>query len=220
MRLASCKRPPLLLWITHLPSVVEFIVAHKVGVIALECVEDERLVRLGDLVFHESPLVRQVHLGRERARIQTGQLGVQLQVHSFGGLDAQDELVATDVFENTRGDVLELNSHFYLGVVQGLKPQTRRRVSQFSLYDHENIFTFPGFKDEGDALPTRIVDPQSRRSESRACGIWRDSAVIKVAGFSVGTHVLAEKYVLLLYRVNCTEDLHLNVDAGIKYDTR
>ena len=91
--------------------------AHKVGVIALECVENESLVRLGDLIFHESPFVRQVHLGWECARVQTRHLGVQLQVHSFGGLNAQDELVATDVFENSRGDVLELESHFHLGVV-------------------------------------------------------------------------------------------------------
>ena len=97
--------------------------AHKVGVIALECVEDERLVRLGDLVFRESPLVRQIHLGWQCARVQTRHLGVQLQVHGFGGLNAQDELVATDVFENTRGDVLELNSHFHFGVIQGFKSQ-------------------------------------------------------------------------------------------------
>jgi hypothetical protein len=81
-------------------------------------------------------------------------------------------------------------------------------------------FTFPGFKDEGDAIPTRIVDPQSRRSESRTGGIWRDSVVIEVARFSVGTHVLAEKHVLLRDRLNCTEDLHLNVDAGIKFRMR
>jgi hypothetical protein len=81
-------------------------------------------------------------------------------------------------------------------------------------------FTFPSFKDEGDALPTRIVDPQCRRSESRTGGIWRDSVVIEVAWFSVGAYVLAEKYILLRDRLNCTEDLHLNVDAGIKFDMR
>ncbi len=144
--------------------------AHKVGVIALECVEDERLVRLGDLVFRESPLVRQIHLGWQCARVQTRHLGVQLQVHGFGGLNAQDELVATDVFENTRGDVLELNSHFHFGVIQ--------------------------------------------RSESGARGIWRDSVVIEIAWFPVGTHVLAEKYIFLLDRRNGTKDLHLNVDVG------
>jgi hypothetical protein len=109
--------------------VVELIVAHKVGVIALERVEDERLVRLGDIVFHESPLVRQVHLGWECARVQTRHLAVQLQVHGFGGLNAQDKLVATDVFENTRGDILELHSHFHLGVIQGFKPKARRQIN-------------------------------------------------------------------------------------------
>lgn len=112
--------------------------AHKVGVIALERVEDERLVSLGDLVVHESPLVRQVHLDRQSARVQTGRLGVQLQVHGFGGLDANDELVARDVLEDTRSDVLELNPHFHLGVVQGFKSaKTRRRSSGH--HDHEEI---------------------------------------------------------------------------------
>lgn len=58
------------------------------------------------------------------------------------------------------------------------------------------LFTFSSFKDERHALPTGIVDPQRRRSESRARGVWRDSIVIEVARFSVGTHVLAEERVL------------------------
>lgn len=91
--------------------------AHEVGVIALECVENERLIRLGNLIIRESPFVRQVHLGWECARIQTRHLGVQLQVHGFGGLNSQDEFVATDVFKNTGGDVLKLKSHFHLGVI-------------------------------------------------------------------------------------------------------
>ena len=50
-------------------------------------------------------------------------------------------------------------------------------------------------------------------AESRARGIWWDSFVIEVTWFSVDTHVLAEKYVLWLDRLDCREDLHLNVDA-------
>ena len=195
---------------------IELIVAYKVGVIALEGVEDKRLVRLGDLIVRETPLVRQVHLGWERARGQTRLLGVQLQVHGFGGLNAQNELVATDVFENTGGDVLKLKSHFHLGVIQGFKPQTRRQVDYYEI----DVFTFPSFEDEGNTLPARVVDPQSRRSESGTRGIWRDSVVIEVTWFSVGTHVLAEEYVLFHDRLNCTEDLHLNVDAQIRFDMR
>ena len=103
----------------HLPSVIELIVADKVRVVTLECVEKERLVRLWDLVVREPSLVRQVHVGRQRARVQAGRLGVQLEVHGLGRLDAQNELVARDVFEDALRDVLELDPHFHFGLVQG-----------------------------------------------------------------------------------------------------
>ena len=87
--------------------------------VTLERVEDERLVRLGDLIIGEPSLVRQVHFGGERACVEAGCLGIHLQVHGLGGLDAEDELVARDVFEDTLTDVLELDPHFHLGFVQG-----------------------------------------------------------------------------------------------------
>ena len=185
--------------------------------IALDRVEDERLVRFGNLWVRKSPLVCQIHLGRYRAHLQTWLLGVQLQIHGLGGLNAQDELVARDVLEDARGGLLELNPHFHLAVIQGFKPQTRQLVR--SLRSRDNFFTFPGFKDEGHALPTRIVDPQRRRSESWARGIRRDSVVIKVARFPVGTHVLAQECVLSRDRRNCTENLDLNVDIRNECDT-
>ena len=89
----------------------------KVGVIALERVENERLVRLGYLLVREPSLVRQVHLGRERTRVQAGPFGVQLEVHGLGGLDAQHELVARYVVEDALRDGLELDPHFHLGFV-------------------------------------------------------------------------------------------------------
>jgi hypothetical protein len=103
----------------HLPRVVELVVAHKVRVVALERVKNERLVRLWDLVVPEPSLVRQVHLGRHRARVQTGFLGVHLEVHGFGGLNTQDEFVARNVLEDALRDVLELDPDFHLGFVQG-----------------------------------------------------------------------------------------------------
>jgi len=84
--------------ITHLPSVVELIVAHKVEVIALERVEDERLVRLGDRIFRESPLVlKSISVGSARV-VQTGTLVFSFRYTAFGGLNAEDELVAADIF--------------------------------------------------------------------------------------------------------------------------
>lgn len=93
--------------------------AHKVRVVTLERVENERLVCLWDLAVREPSLVRQVHLGRQRARVQAGRLGVHLEVHGLGGLDAQNELVARDVLEDPLRDVLELDPHFHFGLVQG-----------------------------------------------------------------------------------------------------
>jgi hypothetical protein len=131
-------------------------------VIAIERVEDERLVRLGDLWVRESPLVGQVHLGWYRAHPQTGLLGVQLQVHGLGGLNAQDELVAPDVTENARGGILELNPHFHLGVVQGFKSQTRRRSTSSAITTTRNlILPFPALRMKGTpsqrGLLTHIV---------------------------------------------------------------
>ena len=93
--------------------------AHKVRMVTLERVKDERLIRLWDLAVPESSLVRQVHLGRHRARVQTRRLGVHLEIHRLGGLDTQDELVARNVLEDALRDVLELDPHFHLGFVQG-----------------------------------------------------------------------------------------------------
>lgn len=87
--------------------------------IALESIEDEGLVRLGDLRLRESPLVRQVHLGWERTSVETGSLGVELEVNGLRGLDAEDKLVAGDVLEDTLGDILELYADLDLRFVQG-----------------------------------------------------------------------------------------------------
>lgn len=103
----------------HLPSDVELVLADKVGVVTLERIEDERLVRLWDLGLGEPPLIRQVHFDRHRAHVQARHLCVHLQVDRLGGLNAEDKLVARDIVEDTLGDVFELDPHFHLGFVQG-----------------------------------------------------------------------------------------------------
>lgn len=114
----------------HLPSDVELVVADKVGVVTLKRVEDERLVRLWDLAIREPSLVRQVHFCRQRTRVQARCLGVHLQVYRLGRLDAEDELVARDIIEDTLTDVLELDPHFHLGFVQGCNVQKKKlRIS-------------------------------------------------------------------------------------------
>lgn len=103
---------------SYLPRNIEFIITHKVRVVATESVEDERLVRLWDLGVHEAALVREVHLCRDRTRLQAGGLSVELEVHRFGRLDPDDKLVPRDVLEDTLRHILELDPDLDLGFVQ------------------------------------------------------------------------------------------------------
>ncbi len=86
--------------------------------VALQAVKDERLVRLGDLRVCEPSLVREVHLGGHRTRVQAWRLRVQLEVNGLRGLDAHHELVARDILEDTLRHVLELDPDLDLGFVQ------------------------------------------------------------------------------------------------------
>ena len=103
---------------THLPRDVQLVVTDEVGVVALERIKDEGLVRLGDLRLQEAPLIREIHLRRDRARVQTRDLRVQLEVDRLRGLDADHELIARDVLEDALRDVLELDPDFDLGLIQ------------------------------------------------------------------------------------------------------
>lgn len=79
---------------TNLPSSIKLIISNKVGVVALERVQDESLVRLRDGGIGEPPLVGEVELGRDGSGSESGGLGVHLHVNGFGGLDSDDELVS------------------------------------------------------------------------------------------------------------------------------
>ncbi len=79
---------------TDLPCDVQLVVTNKVGMVTAEGVEDERLVRLGDVCVGEAALVGEVHLRGEGACAETGLFGVKLEVDGLGGLDTQHELVS------------------------------------------------------------------------------------------------------------------------------
>ena len=111
---------------THLPCDVQLVISHKVRVVALEGVQDQSLVSLGDLCFGEPALVSQVQLGGDRPRDQAGRLGVELHVDGLGGLNSDDELVSGNVVEDTGGDVLVLNSNLHLGFVEGYASRSRQ----------------------------------------------------------------------------------------------
>ena len=61
---------------TDLPGNVEFIVAHEVGMITLEGIQDKCLVGLGDFRFRKPPLVCEIHFGRDRTCLQSRGFGV------------------------------------------------------------------------------------------------------------------------------------------------
>jgi hypothetical protein len=83
------------------PGGIQLIVTNEVGVVTLQRIENERFVGFGNLEVRESPSVSQVKLCDDSLHAQTGELGVHLNVHTLVGLDADDELIARDVLENT-----------------------------------------------------------------------------------------------------------------------
>lgn len=102
-----------------LPSHVELIVPDKVAVVALERIQDQGLVRVGDPRVCESLLPRQVELGLDRTGFESREFRVHLDVDCLVGLDTQDELVSGNVVEDATGHIFELHSNFHLALVEG-----------------------------------------------------------------------------------------------------
>ena len=121
------------------PGGVQLVVTHKVGVVALEGVQDQGLVGLGDLEVGEAAAVSQVQLGHHRLHGQTRQLGVHLDVDGLVGLDTDNQLVAGNVLEDTRGNVLELDADFGLLLVEGWE---RELVLIIGNKCHEETYPF------------------------------------------------------------------------------
>lgn len=103
---------------THLPCTIQLVISDEIGMIAVEGVKNKRLICLWDLGVGKSPLVRQIHLGWNRARHEARSLGIELDVDCFARLDAHYELVAGNVFEDTLCDVMVLNSNLHFGFVE------------------------------------------------------------------------------------------------------
>jgi hypothetical protein len=101
------------------PAGVELIVTDKVGVVALESVKDKGLVGFGDLQVGEAAAVREVQLGHDSLHGKTRKLGVHFDVDGLVGLHSDDKLVSGNVLEDSRGDVLELDTDFGFLLVEG-----------------------------------------------------------------------------------------------------
>lgn len=100
------------------PAGIQLVVTNKVRVVSLERVKDERFVGLGDLQVREAAAVGEVKLGDNSLHAQAGELRVHLNVNTLVGLHTNDKLVAWNVLENARGDILELDANLGLLLVK------------------------------------------------------------------------------------------------------
>lgn len=100
------------------PAGIQFVITHKVGVVAFQRVEDERLVGFRDLEVRKAAAVGKVELGDNGLHTQARQFRVHLDIDRFVGLHADDELVARNVLEDAGCDILELDTNFGLLLVQ------------------------------------------------------------------------------------------------------
>lgn len=101
------------------PAGIKLVVTDKVGVVALESIEDKRFVGLGDLQVGEAAAVGKVELGDNSLHGKTRKLGVHLDVDRLVGLDSDNKFISGDVLEDSRSDILELNTDFGLLLVEG-----------------------------------------------------------------------------------------------------
>jgi hypothetical protein len=101
------------------PAGIEFVVTNKVGMVALESIEDKRFVGLGDLQVGEAAAVGKIELGDDSLHRKTRKLGVHLDVNRLVGLHSDNKLVTGNVLKDSRSDILELNTDFSLLLVEG-----------------------------------------------------------------------------------------------------
>src|SRR4029434_367770 len=113
-----------------------------------------------DLEVRESSAVGQIELGNNGLHAQTRKLGVHLDVDTLVGLDAHDKLISGNVLKDTRSDVLELNSNLCLLLVERLA----------------------GLDDEGDTVPSLVLDVRNHGAEGRASRVLGDSVILAVGG--------------------------------------
>lgn len=127
------------------PTGIQFIITDKVRVVTLQGVKNERLVGLGNLQIGEAAAVSQVELSNDSLHAQAGELRVHLDVDTLVGLDTDDQLVARDVLENARGDILELDADLGLLFVQSFG-KSALMVAQ--IWRRMNL-PFPAFRMKG-----------------------------------------------------------------------
>lgn len=102
------------------PACIQLIITNEVGVVSLEGIQDERFICLRDLEVGESAAVGQIELGNDGLGAQARKLRVHLDVDTLVGLDSHDKFISWDILEDTRCDVLELDSDLRLLLIKSL----------------------------------------------------------------------------------------------------
>lgn len=171
------------------PAGVELVVTDKVGLVALQAVEDKRLVCLRDFEVGESSSIGEIQLGNNSLHAETRQLRVHLDIDTLIGLNAHNKLVSGNVLKDTRCDVLELDSNLGLLLIESLS----------------------GLHNERYAIPTLVLDVSNECTESRASRVLGDSVVLTVGGLTTVKRltVLTNDDVLGLNGWNGTENANL-----------
>ncbi len=103
----------------HLPASIKLIVTDEVRVVTLESIQDQRLIRFGDLEVGEAAAVGEIQLSDHGLHGESGKLRVHLDVNRLVRLDSDNQLVARDVLEDAGGYITELNADFGLLLIQG-----------------------------------------------------------------------------------------------------
>ena len=88
-------------WRKDLPCNIQLVISYEIRMVALERIENERFVSLGNMRVCESPFIREVHLNGHCARVEARCFCVELQIDGLGGLNTDDELIAGDILEDT-----------------------------------------------------------------------------------------------------------------------
>jgi hypothetical protein len=76
------------------------------------------------------------------------------------------------------------------------------------------LLTLSGLHDEGDTLPSLVVDVQDHGSKGRALGTLGNRLVVEVAGLVTGSGVLTEEDLLLLDGWDSSENLDLEISVA------
>lgn len=171
------------------PGGIQLIISDEVGVVALQGIEDKRLVGFRNLEIAESAAVCEIEFSDSSLHAETGQLGVHLYVYRLVGLHANNQLIARNVLEDAAGNVLELDTDFGLLLVEGLA----------------------SLQDERHAIPSLVLDVDDQGTECGASGVGGDGFVVKISGLGAVQRlgVLPDDNVLGLNGRNASEDSNL-----------